>query len=878
MDMSLINADTVDLLSRITGHKLEEEDLSPPVVFLAALVCVLLGVIAADNQVDQEETQRLLITLRRFIPEAGNVRELVKLMKQGVRLQKTYQNINELLLLTASFSESEKLLLIGFGYEMSAADGDMDEREKKYLENLANRLGLEPQYLNVLESAFSNPASVDKEYLEKVRFLLDPVWFHDLDSVFVKAASQMLAVLPVVSEKKKSQHHRTISYEALQAFQEYKRQLDRKCVDIYQIVQNCKERGFLRASLIDKIGEVSKKLQSQRFRVAVVGEFSQGKSTILNALLGEEIQPVRAIPCSGTVTVLRYGEQKRVICCYKDKREEEIPLEQYQEKAAISEEAALGDLTEELANSEVIQISEIIFEHPNLELCQYGVEIVDSPGLNEHPERTDITKQLLKDTDVVIFVMNASRPVTQGERELLEILKNQLNGGNEQEPANNLFILVNFWDLLRSENDRQQVQKRIENLVMGKNPIIGGENRIHFISAQATLNAILAGTENEYLQSFSHFTQSIEKFMTEERGILEVNKATTEVNKLIRSGLEGLHQAENLLEGKLQLSEAGKTEIFEQMGEISGRYVKITNFADQEVEDVIDEVLESWNKWVDQLDERIIQSSEQWTSTYSPFKDKKKLIKDYGDQFMASLLKEIKGWESTLKDDLLLDRLKNINGFIQYELEEIKNDLTRLDSKLDTYIGNQFTSTLIGNVNACRELGINPTLKSQKNEEEDFHLFAGLGTAGGLAIGAALAFTGIGLIPLLIGGVGGAVTGVVSSAFFGKNKENISAKVKEEVCQAGLKNFYESKQELFDNICEQIEAMYDTRVELASDLINEGISLCENLLEQQEKDYQKSVQQRQQDQAWIQQQRQRLEQVRQEIEAIVREVNPVSNQ
>lgn len=871
MDISLINADTVDLLSRITGHELEEEDLSPLVVFLAALVCVLLGVISVDNQVTSEETQQLLITLRRFIPETGNVRELVKLMKQGVRFQKTYQNINELLLLTASFSESEKLLLIGLGYEMSAADGDMDAREKKYLENLANRLRLEPQYLNVLESAFSNPASVNKEYLEKVRFLLDPVWFHDLDSVFVKAASQMLAVLPVVSEKKKSQQHRTISYEALQAFQECKRQLDQKCVDIYQIVQDCTEREFLQASLIEDIGKVSKKLQSQHFRVAVVGEFSQGKSTILNALLGEEIQPVRDIPCSGTVTVLRYGEQKRVICCYKDKRQEEIPLEQYQEKAAISEEAALGNITEGLANSEVSQISEIIFEHPNLELCRYGVEIVDSPGLNEHPERTEITQQLLKDTDVVIFVTNASRPLTQGERELLESLKNQLNG-NEQEPANNLFILVNFWDLLRSENSRQQVQKRIENLVMVQNPIISGENRIHFISAQATLDAILAGTENEYLQSFSHFTQSLEQFLTQERGILEVNKATTEVNQLIQSGLEGLHQSQNLLEGKLQLKEAGKSEIFEKIGEASGRFVKIKNFADQEVEYVIDKAVESWNKWVDQLDERIVTASSEWSSNYSPFEDKKKLIKDYGDQLIASLSEEIGEWKSTLKDNLLLDRLKNLNGFIQYELKEIKNDLTRLDSQLDTNIGNQFSSTLIGNVNACRELGINLTLKSEENEEE-LNLFAGLGT-GGLAIGAVLAFTGIGLIPLLIAGVGGAVTGVVGSALFGKNKDSINAKVKQEVCEAGLKNFYESQEEIFDKIGTNIQSMYDTRVELASNLIKQAISLCENLLEQQEKVYQESVQQRQQDQAWIQQQRQRLEQVRQEIEAIVRDINP----
>ncbi|MFZ1028306.1 MAG: dynamin family protein [Limnoraphis robusta] len=851
MDMSLINADTVDLLSRITGHELEEEDLSPLVVFLAALVCVLLGVISVDNQVTQEETQRLLITLRRFIPETGNVRELVKLMKQGVRLQKTYQNINDLLLLTASFSESEKLLLIGLGYEMSAADGSMDAREKKYLENLANRLRLEPQYLNVLESAFSNPASVNKEYLEKVRFLLDPVWFHDLDSVFVKAASQMLAVLPVVSEKKKSQQHRTISYEALQAFQECKRQLDQKCVDIYQIVQDCTEREFLQASLIEEIGKVSKKLQSQRFRVAVVGEFSQGKSTILNALLGEKIQPVRAIPCSGTVTVLRYGEQKRVICCYKDKRQEEIPLELYQEKAAISKEAAQGNITEGLANSEVIKISEIIFEHPNLELCRYGVEIVDSPGLNEHPERTDITKQLLQDTDVVIFVTDASRLLTQGERELLESLKNQLNS-NEQEPANNLFMLVNFWDLLRSENSRQQVQKRIENLVMGKNPIIGGENRIHFISAQATLDAILAGTENEYLQSFSHFTQSVEQFLTQERGILEVKKATTEVNQLIQSGLEGLHQAENLLEGKLQLSEAGKSEIFEKIGEASGRDVKIKNFAKQQIKEIVQEAINSWTLWTTTVAAQITDKSTKWNSNYSPIFEKDKLIKHYEQQFVADIETEIDGWKKVLSKNILFDKFKSLNSIIKYEIEELRINLKRLDSKLDTNIGEQFTSVLSGNMNA-NKLGSNPTANPENfNDKDEYNFFSVFGS-GVFTVAKFMLFTSI---PLSIA-------------------ENIvGSKIKQEVCNEGLKKFDESKQEIFDKIFIKIQSMYNTHVELGSNLIKQAISLCENLLEQQQKVYQESVQQRQQEQAWIQQQRQRLEQVRLEIEAIVRDINP----
>src|SRR6476469_2082258 len=148
-------------------------------------------------------------------------------------------------------------------------------------------------------------------------------------------------------------------------------------------------------SLAEEVTKVSQRLQSPCFRVAVVGEFSKGKSTLLNALLGEEIQPVRDIPCSGTVTVLTHGLQQRVICKYQDGREEEISPQQYKDKASISEEAALGSVGDTIGNSESKKIIEISFEHPNLELCSNGVEILDTPGLNEQGERTLVTEEVL---------------------------------------------------------------------------------------------------------------------------------------------------------------------------------------------------------------------------------------------------------------------------------------------------------------------------------------------------------------------------------------------------------------------------------------------------------------------------------------------------
>ncbi len=162
---------------------------------------------------------------------------------------------------------------------------------------------------------------------------------------------------------------------------------------------------------------------------------------------------MRAITCSGTVTVLRHGDRQRVIARYWDGREEEIPVEQYQEKAAISEEAALSNRDDAL-NSD---LRELVLEHPGLELCRQGVELVDSPGLNEHPDRSRVTHQLLENVDAVIFLANASQPLTQGERELLKDMRKRLNPGDASQPADNLFVVVNFMDLLRREKDHSEL-------------------------------------------------------------------------------------------------------------------------------------------------------------------------------------------------------------------------------------------------------------------------------------------------------------------------------------------------------------------------------------------------------------------------------------
>jgi uncharacterized tellurite resistance protein B-like protein len=850
MDTSRVTSETVDLLSRITGQKLSQRDITPQVLFLASLVTLLLGVMLVDGTVSEEEKQRLQKILSRFSQSNSDIQKLTNLMIKGVKENQTYKKIQDLLKLTSPLSESEKILLIGFGYEMSAADGEIDLREKQYLEIVAKNLGVKSQHLPIFEIAFTQEGNIEANALNEVHFLLDSSRFKELDTVFVKAASDMLAILPAKPEIKTIQKHTTLSYDELKKFQIYRQELDNYCNLVSQIIHECKDHSFLSSTLIDDITEVYNKIKNQRFRLAVIGEFSQGKSTLLNALLGEEIQPVRAVPCSGAVTVLKYGTQKRVICHYKDGRVEEIAFDQYKAKASISKESAVDHRSDELAQSE---IEEIIFEHPELTLCKSGVEIIDSPGLNEHPQRTAITHKILTNTDAAIFLTNATRLLPEKEKELLRDVRYKLNNSSDKEPAENLFVLVNFMDNLDNEEDVQDVKQRLKNFVKKENLIVLKEiNRVHYISAKAALKSIQNGNNDEYLQSFKDFTLSLEKFLTFESGKVKIHQSVEQINRVIHKSLNSLSQSEQTLEGKIQISEAQKLEILEKIGEASGRDVRIRLLRSNIIDEVYEKASESYDEWRAELGDRMAEKSVYWHSEHNPVFSQDKLIKDYTNQFIRDLSKEIDEWgNKILKDIILKEGIEYLDANIAYELDAIQGDFQRLDQQIQTNFSQQMKLS-IGGIS------------------DDFMGLGGIG--GGIGVGGALAaglivFTGLGFIAVIVA----AVAATIASSFgFGLlDFDGLSTQIKQKVYDIGFQKFEESVEKVSEKLDEIINTVFNSRIEGSSRVIAEAISLYENLIEQQEKAHQETLEQREIEKAFINQKRQELEQVQKELQTII---------
>jgi small GTP-binding protein len=185
------------------------------------------------------------------------------------------------------------------------------------------------------------------------------------------------------------------------------------------------------------------------FLLVIAGEFNSGKSSFINALLGERVLPEGVTPTTDRINVLKWGEE----------------------------------VTDELVEAYLLERT-----HPAPLLRD--INIVDTPGTNavlrEHEE---LTRDYVPRSDLVLFVTSADRPFTESERTFLE----QIRAWGKK-----IVFIVNKIDILGDESDRQQVLRFVSE---NGTALLGEEPLVFPVTAKNAMQARTANDEAAWARS-----------------------------------------------------------------------------------------------------------------------------------------------------------------------------------------------------------------------------------------------------------------------------------------------------------------------------------------------------------------------------------------
>jgi replication fork clamp-binding protein CrfC len=330
---------------------------------------------------------------------------------------------------------------------------------------------------------------------------------------------------------------------------------------------------------IEDMRVASKNIRSGVFRLMVLGDMKRGKSTFLNALIGEKILPSDVNPCTALLTVLRYGSKKKVTVYFNDdKPPQDMGFDEFKHKYTI--DPAEAKRLEQDNKQAFPTVSHAIVEYP-LPLLEKGIEIVDSPGLNDTEARNELSLSYINNCHAILFVLRASQPCTLGERRYLE---NYIKGRGLS-----VFFLVNAWDQVKEslidpddEEELRESEGRLRQVFqanLAEYCLVDGQDiyneRVFELSSIQALRKRLKNPQADLEGTgFPEFMAALNIFLTRERAVAELRQVRT----LARQAGNNTHEA---IARRIPLLEKGVEELRSRINSVEPEFTKLTSIRDE---------------------------------------------------------------------------------------------------------------------------------------------------------------------------------------------------------------------------------------------------------------------------------------------------------
>lgn len=461
-------------------------------------------------------------------------------------------------------------------------------------------------------------------------------------------------------------------------------------------------------------------LERNAFRLAVVGKFNAGKSSLLNALMHRNILAVASIPKTAAITVLRHDQKEGYRVTYKehstlaDRNTGEIIY-------TDNLEADLVNVTSDDANAVLGGKQSITYDIDKVEvwcnsefLDRQLLEIIDTPGLySVFIEHGRVTERVIPEVDAVLFLFPFDPGFGEEEQDFTAFIRNYLN----------LFLFVmTKTDLDRYEsNEVEQQTQFVTNVIekIAKIPI----RRVHPVSARAALK----GRWND--SGLELFLSSLEDFLVSSTGIIRLQTpfdiAVQYNQKLGADTARDIEMIDESVESLKRELDA----LTEITNSIEGKRSKLLNLVKSSMNGMLESAIEGLDDLPIRLEKRVEKEIENYN---------KEALKKIDLKLPILIQEQVEAWVKR-KEQSFASEAKKLQQRVQEDLDEISSTLDVFDVQAGR-TPQRVNIPDVASVSAGRawRLGSNTAIKS--------------GAAFGLSlVGSVIAFAVLGVFsPVLI--------------------------------------------------------------------------------------------------------------------------------
>jgi len=597
-------------------------------------------------------------------------------------------------------------------------------------------------------------------------------------------------------------------------------EFNEKKIRLRQLAEKAKQFQWMTD---EEYNDLVKKIDTDTLCIGVIGQMKCGKSTFLNAFVFEDdILPSAITPMTAALSVITYGEQKKVVAEFYTRDEWE---EQKMTAANSIDDASDDDTRAKIqAAQELVQKSKKL---SNLEsylnktqedsfdnLIEYvgadgkyvsitksvkifypkeylkGVEIVDTPGFNDPiVSREERTKEFLKKADVVLLMLYAGRPFDSTDRDIL--FKNVRDCG-----IGKVLIAVNKYDLPYQDGETEEhiVEYVCEEIEKSRKKlgdeslktILESTTPIPISANMALLSEMpmtkISGNENytkAWKRSCSIFEISSQQEMRDKshidtlinaiRQMIEKNKEeiliATPINHIVAAGNKILNTAKNQQEtekANLNILKTPDKELEEKSNDLNKGVRRMNKKIDGLADDIEEQFNEICRKGKKNLENIVNEACTEMNN----------VIEEWGTfQKTEVVTKPLASMEKLLMEKNLPSALDELNDKARKQiLNAIDEFLDEASDVFEDYVEDYDSKSLFKSIRKNVTLEIEK--KNMLSNDDDFSEEESSGIGKGIAHAA---------VGILFGGIGLGILGGGIAIFRGLNHNRIAAELRSKV-------------------------------------------------------------------------------------------------